>query len=134
MGETKQKKKDRLRRKRRARRHARIRKRIRGTAERPRLVVSRSLKHVEGQLVNDDLGETIMGVSTRAGEVREAAESSEEDEDSLRMAESRAAGRLLAERARDQGIEKAVFDRAGYPYHGRVEAFADGARDGGLEF
>ena len=133
MGETKQKKKDRLRRKRRARRHARIRKRIRGTAERPRLVVNRSLKHMEGQLVNDDLGETIMGVSTRAGEVREASEPSE-DEDSRRMAESRAAGRLLAERARDRGIEKVVFDRAGYPYHGRVEAFADGARDGGLEF
>ena len=133
MAESKQKKKDRLRRKRRARRHARIRKRIRGTAERPRLVVSRSLKHIEGQLVNDDIGETLMGVSTRAGDVQEAAEPSEDDE-SRRIAESRAAGKVLAERAREEGIEKVVFDRAGYPYHGRVEAFADGAREGGLEF
>lgn len=130
MAETK--KKDRLRRKRRARRHARIRRRVRGTAARPRLVVSRSLKHMEGQLVNDDLGETLMGVSTRAHEIQEAAEAGEED--SPRMAASRAAGKALARRALEEGIEQVVFDRAGYPYHGRVEAFAEGAREGGLDF
>lgn len=119
------------RRRQRARRHARIHKRIRGTARRPRLVVSRSLRHMEGQLVDDDRGETICGFSTRSSAVEEALE--EEGERGKRAA-SFAAGKLLARRAREAGVEKAVFDRAGHPYQGRVEAFADGAREGGLEF
>ncbi len=127
-----EKKQNELRRKRRARRHARIRKRIRGTAERPRLVVNRSLKHIEGQLVNDDRGETLFGISTKASEIQEATDPDEGE--SRRIALSREAGRTLARRALDEGIEKIVFDRAGYPYHGRVEAFAEGARQGGLEF
>ena len=114
----------------RERRHRRVRKKIWGTAERPRLVVHRSLNHTEGQLVDDDAGETIMGISTRSGAVRD----SELEGDHRKMAEARAAGERLAEKAREAGIEAAVFDRGGYKYHGRVQAFAEGAREGGLEF
>jgi len=86
----------------RARRHRRIRKKIQGTAERPRLVVFRSIKNIEGQLVDDDTSRTLVGVSTLAEELR--------------------------------GFTGVVFDRCGYKYHGRVKAFAEGARKGGLEF
>lgn len=115
----------------RARRRTRIRKKIRGTAERPRLVVFRSLKHLEGQLVDDDRGVTLLGMSTRAGDV-----SRKEAEDDLdgKIADSYVAGKKLAERAIEAGVEAVVFDRGGYPYHGRVKAFADGARAGGLRF
>ncbi|MFQ5679399.1 MAG: 50S ribosomal protein L18 [Gemmatimonadota bacterium] len=119
-----------MRRRRRARRHRGIRKKIRGTSEKPRLVVHRSLKHVEGQLVDDDRAATLIGVSTRSpaigGQLPEGREG--------KVAASFAAGRLLAERAREVGVESAVFDRAGYRYHGRVKAFAEGAREGGLRF
>ena len=115
---------------RRARRHARLQRRIRGTAERPRLVVSRSLRHIEGQVVDDDRGITLVGFSTRAGGL-DAAMPAELDG---KVAESYAAGVRLAEKARDEGIDRVVFDRAGYPYHGRVKAFAEGARSGGLDF
>lgn len=118
------------RRGRRARRHAGIRKKIRGTAERPRLVVHRSLRHVEGQIVDDDRGVTLLGVSTRSADVRERLD----DEAEGKVGASFEAGRLLAERARAEGVSRVVFDRAGYRYHGRVQAFADGAREGGLEF
>jgi len=117
-----------LRRDLRLRRHARIKKKIRGTAERPRLVVFRSLKNVEGQLVNDDEGITILGSSTRgerAGEVEDRTG---------KVADSYAAGQRLAEKAIQEGVTHVVFDRAGYPYHGRVKAFAEGARSGGLRF
>lgn len=115
---------------RRARRHARIQRKVRGTAERPRLVVARSLRHIEGQIVDDDRGVTLVGYSTRGGELD--VEVPEELDG--RRAESYAAGYRLAEEARDEDIEKVVFDRAGYPYHGRVRAFAEGARAGGLDF
>ena len=115
---------------RRARRHARIARKVRGTRERPRLVVSRSLRHIEGQLVDDDRGVTLTGFSTRSGGLEEHLPEDLEG----KVAESWAAGKLLAERAREEGIEAVVFDRAGYPYHGRVRAFAEGAREGGLEF
>ncbi len=118
------------RRERRARRHARIQRKVRGTAERPRLVVSRSLRHIEGQLVDDDRGVTLVGFSSRAGGLEEHLPEEMEG----KVARSYAAGKRLAEKARDAGVEKVVFDRAGYPYHGRVKAFAEGARDGGLEF
>jgi len=114
----------------RERRHRRVRKKIWGTAERPRLVVHRSLNHTEGQLVDDDAGETIMGISTRSESVKD----SELEGDHRKVAEARAAGQRLAEKARKAGIEAAVFDRGGYKYHGRVRAFAEGAREGGLEF
>jgi len=115
---------------RRARRHARIQRKVRGTGARPRLVVSRSLRHIEGQLVDDDRGVTITSFSTRAG----GLEDDLPEELEGKVAESWAAGKRLADRAREQGVEAVVFDRAGYPYHGRVKAFAEGARAGGLEF
>ncbi len=114
----------------RERRHRRIRKKIWGTARRPRLVVHRSLSHMEGQLVDDDAEQTVLGISTRSADVRDA----EVEGDHRKVEEARLAGKLLAERAREQGIDAVVFDRGGYKYHGRVQAFADGAREGGLEF
>jgi large subunit ribosomal protein L18 len=110
----------------RYRRHLRVRRKVAGTAERPRLVVYRSLKHIYAQLVNDELGVTLLGVSDgsegiavdRAGKVGRA----------------KGTGKLLAEKAKAAGIKRVVFDRAGYRYHGRVQAVADGAREGGLEF
>jgi large subunit ribosomal protein L18 len=114
----------------RERRRIRIRKKIRGTAERPRLVVFRSLKHMEGQLIDDERGVTLVGQSTRAGVSRADAE----EELSGKVADSFVAGKRLAERAVEVGVEAVVFDRGGYPYHGRVKAFAEGARAGGLRF
>jgi len=114
----------------RERRHRRVRKKIWGTATRPRLVVYRSLSSMEGQLVDDDAGETIMGISTRSAGVRDAGTG----DGNRKVEEAHAAGKLLAERAIEEGIESVVFDRGGYKYHGRVEAFAEGAREGGLKF
>ncbi len=119
---------DKQRQERRIRRHRRVRKKVVGTAERPRLVVHRSLKNLEAQIVDDGRGVTIMGISTLAGDVKDAAS------DLSKTDRGRLAGKLLGERARAQGITKVVFDRGGYLYHGRVKAFADGAREGGLEF
>lgn len=114
----------------RERRHRRIRKKIWGTAERPRLVVYRSLKNIEGQLVDDDAGQTLLGLSTLTPELRDF-----EPEGNNRKTEMAfAAGRILAERAREKGVESVIFDRGGFQYHGRVKAFAEGAREGGLKF
>jgi len=113
----------------RARRRARIGRKIRGTAERPRLVVFRSLRHIEGQIVDDDRGVTLLGVSSRSGVEGEAGE-----EMSGKVADSYLAGKALGERAVENGVQTVVFDRGGYPYHGRVKAFAEGARAGGLRF
>ncbi len=110
----------------RYRRHLRVRKKVAGTAERPRLVVFRSLKHVYAQLVDDDRGVVLMGVSDRSKGVA--------IEGTGKVAKAAATGKLLAERAKAAGLAKVVFDRAGYRYHGRVKAVADGARAGGLEF
>ncbi len=114
----------------RIRRHRRVRNRVVGSALRPRLVVFRSLKNIEGQLVDDDAGRTLLGLSTLAPELRD----SQVSDDHPRIKRAFAAGKLLAERAKEKGIETVVFDRGGYKYHGRVKAFADGAREGGLEF
>ena len=110
---------------RRARRHLRVRKRINGTAARPRLVVFRSSKHIYAQLVDDERGVTLVG----------AADTTEgiQVEGKGKTAKSLALGRLIAARAKDKGIAKVVFDRGGYQYHGRVKAVAEGARKGGLE-
>jgi len=116
------------RRRSRARRHARVRKKVHGTENRPRLVVFRSSRHTEGQLVDDDRGVTLHGVSTRS------LDAVESEDMSTKVAVSYEAGRKLAESARAAGVERIVFDRGGYRYHGRVKAFADGARAGGLEF
>lgn len=114
----------------RQRRHLRIRNKVRGTAARPRLVVFRSLKNIEGQIVDDDAGKTVLGVSTVSPDLRDFTAESQ----NRRVEQSFAAGKLLAEKARAQGIAAVVFDRGGYKYHGRVKAFADGAREGGLQF
>jgi large subunit ribosomal protein L18 len=112
----------------RLRRHRRVRGKVHGSPERPRLVVYRSLNHIEGQVVDDVAGRTIVGISTNAQALRERRSELSKSE------ASREAGRLLAEKAREAGVTSVVFDRGGYLYHGRVKAFAEGAREGGLEF
>ncbi len=106
----------------RVRRHLRVRRRIVGTAERPRLVVFRSLKHIYAQIVDDSAGRTLMTVSDQGSAAGKKSE------------RSVAVGKAIAEKAKAAGITRVVFDRAGYKYHGRVKAVADGAREGGLEF
>ena len=108
----------------RARRHARLRKHIVGTAERPRLVVTRSARHVFVQIVDDSKGHTLVSASTLATDLRA--------NDGDKTAKARKVGELLAERAKAAGIEAVVFDRGGNRYAGRVAAIADGAREGGL--
>ncbi len=110
----------------RRRRHQRIRKKVRGTLERPRLVVFRSNRHIEGQVIDDDSHHTIVGLSTLDSRIRGIPGNKTEA--------ARAAGRLLAEEALSRGVRKVVFDRGGFRYHGRVKAFADGAREKGLAF
>ncbi|HTS89145.1 MAG TPA: 50S ribosomal protein L18 [Gemmatimonadales bacterium] len=110
----------------RARRHLRVRKKVAGTAERPRLVVFRSLKHIYAQLVDDDRGVCLLGVSDHSEGVA--------PDGAGKIGKAKGTGRALAARAKAAGITAVVFDRAGYRYHGRVKAVADGARQGGLEF
>jgi large subunit ribosomal protein L18 len=112
------------------RRHRRVRRKVVGSAQRPRLVVHRSAKQIQGHLADDDSGRVIAGISTLAPELKELRANGEGGKKAL----SRAAGRLLAEKAKAAGITRVVFDRGGYLYHGRVAAFAEGAREGGLEF
>ena len=114
----------------RKRRHYRVRGKVRGTADRPRLVVFRSLKNIEGQLVDDDARVTLAGFSTLSADMKDFKPEGK----NRRVEEAFAAGKLLGERAKAQGINAVVFDRGGYKYHGRVKAFAEGAREGGLEF
>ena len=109
----------------RTRRHLRVRKRISGTAVRPRLVVNRSARHVFVQLVDDTRGVTLASASTMEADVR-ALEGD-------KSAKAKQVGALVAERAKAAGIEAVVFDRGGNKYHGRVAAVADGAREGGLQ-
>ena len=110
----------------RYRRHLRVRKNVSGTAERPRLVVFRSLKHIYAQLVNDDQGVTLLGASDLSEGMTVEGKG--------KVARGKAVGKLLAGKAKAAGVTRVVFDRAGYRYHGRVQAVADGAREGGLEF
>ncbi len=114
----------------RLRRHNRIRRSVIGTAARPRLVVHRSLKNMQGHLADDVTGNVLLGVSTGAPELGDLRSSDEGTKTVL----ARAAGKLLAEKAKAAGITRVVFDRGGYLYHGRIAAFAEGAREGGLEF
>ncbi len=111
---------------RRYRRHLRVRKKVRGTDQRPRLAVHRSLKHVYAQIIDDVTGRTLIGLGDKAKDVSV--------KEGGKVAASFAVGTLLGERAVAAGIKQVVFDRGGYPYHGRVKAVADGARKGGLEF
>jgi large subunit ribosomal protein L18 len=108
----------------RTRRHLRVRKKISGSPERPRLVVTRSAKNVFAQLIDDVAGHTLASASTLESAVRQA--------EGDKTAKARQVGKLLAERAKAAGVSAAEFDRAGNAYHGRVAAVADGAREGGL--
>ena len=112
----------------RQRRHERIRKKVSGTAERPRLSVYRSLNHMYAQIIDDSKGETIIAVSSLSGELK----SEKGHRGNTGMA--RKVGELIARTAKGKGIEKVVFDRGGYLYHGRVKALAEAAREAGLEF
>lgn len=112
----------------RKRRHLRVRSRLHGTAERPRLNVFRSSAHMYAQLIDDAAGHTLMAASTLEADVRKLADGSTKTD----MA--RAVGKAIAERAQKIGLSEVVFDRGGYKYHGRVKAVADGAREGGLKF
>jgi large subunit ribosomal protein L18 len=106
--------------------HDRIRDRVRGTAERPRLAVFRSLKHIYVQVIDDAAQRTLVAASSGEKSSKVAAGGN--------LAGAKAIGKLIAERAREKGIKKVVFDRGGYLYHGRVKALADAAREAGLEF
>ena len=107
---------------RRLKRRRRVRAKVRGTAERPRISVFRSNRGIAAQLVDDDAGRTLVAVQWTEPELRDLKKSEQ----------STKAGELLAQRAKAAGIETAVFDRGGYQYHGRVKAFADGVREGGI--
>ncbi len=109
---------------RRLKRRRRVRAKVRGSAERPRVSVFRSNRGIFAQLIDDDAGRTLASVSWTEADLRALK----------RMDQARRAGELLAERAKAAGVESAVFDRGGYQYHGRVRALAEGAREGGLSF
>ena len=108
----------------RKRRHVRVRKKVTGTAVRPRLAVNRSARHIFAQLIDDGAGHTLASAATLDVSIRDAAGD--------KKARAHQVGQLLASRAKEAGITSAVFDRGGYAYHGRVAALADGAREGGL--
>ena len=111
----------------RKRRQLRVRRKVQGTPERPRLVIFRSLKHIYAHLVDDTKGRVIMGLADSSEGVAKADAKG-------KVGKGYAVGQALAAKAKEAGISKVVFDRAGYAYHGRVKAVADGARKGGLEF
>lgn len=112
----------------RAKRHLRVRKKVYGTLERPRLNVYRSEKHMYAQIINDDLGTTLVAASTLDKELAEKFSCGSNKE------AAKAVGELVAKRAIDKGIKSVVFDRGGYIYHGRVKELADAAREAGLDF
>lgn len=112
----------------RIRRHERVRKTVVGTAARPRLNVYRSLDNIYAQIIDDDLGHTLLSASTLDKEIRPQC-------DGLKKSDAaKVVGKVLAERALAQGVKQVVFDRGGYQYHGRVKALAEAAREAGLEF
>ncbi len=113
-------------RERRKARHMRIRKKVRGTAARPRLCVYRSLRYIFAQLVDDDAGRTLFSISSLNPEVRGQTMPKSES--------AKLVGKLIGQRALEMGIRQVVFDRGGFKYHGRVKALADGAREAGLQF
>jgi large subunit ribosomal protein L18 len=109
-------------------RHLRLRETLRGSAERPRLAVFRSINHIYAQLVDDDAGRTVVAADSRSKAFREGHKSGGN------VAAAKAVGEQLAQKAKAAGIQRVVFDRGGYKYHGRVKALADAARAGGLTF
>lgn len=112
----------------RERRHARVRRTIEGTDVRPRLSVYRSLHHIYAQVIDDKIGHTLVAASTVEPEVRSQIDELD------KSAQARLVGKVVGERAVEQGIDSVVFDRGGYKYQGRVKALAEGAREAGLEF
>lgn len=112
----------------RKRRHRRVRRKVFGTADRPRLNVYRSLRHISAQVIDDDAGHTLVSASTLEPEIQEQASGLSKQE------QARLVGEIVAERAKEKGIEQVIFDRGGYLYHGRVKALADASREGGLIF
>ena len=111
----------------RKKRHGRIRVRVFGTSERPRLNIYRSLNHIYAQVIDDTQGKTLVAASSLDGGLRDAKNGGN-------IEGAKAVGLLIAERSKAAGVEKVVFDRGGYLYHGRVQALADAAREGGLDF
>ena len=109
-------------------RHRRVRQKVTGTISRPRLCVFRSLNHIHAQLVDDSKGQTLVSMSTLDSQVRSKTDGMEKSK------KAELVGTLLAEKALNEGIKQAVFDRGGYKYHGRVKALAEAARKAGLEF
>ncbi|MEK6665325.1 MAG: 50S ribosomal protein L18 [candidate division NC10 bacterium] len=109
-------------------RHLRVRQRVRGTAARPRLSVFRSLKHIFAQLIDDEAGRTLAAVGSRSPEFQAKLKSGGN------VAAAKLVGELVAEKAKARSIERVVFDRGGYQFHGRVKALAEAARAGGLQF
>jgi large subunit ribosomal protein L18 len=123
----------------RLKRHKRIRKKISGTKERPRLSVFKSLKHIYAQIINDEEGVTLLSSCTLSPEIKEAlhevsAERSEQIQYGGNITASKIVGEFLAKKALEKGIKSVVFDRGGYIYHGRVKALAEAAREAGLQF
>jgi large subunit ribosomal protein L18 len=112
----------------RERRHRRVRARVHGTPERPRLSVFRSLQHIYAQVIDDAVGSTILSASTVDAEIAERVAKLSKTE------QAKLVGEVLAKRALEKGVKQVVFDRGGYKYHGRVKALADGARAAGMEF
>jgi large subunit ribosomal protein L18 len=110
----------------REKRHSRIRLHLEGTTDRPRLAVFRSLKHIYAQVIDDSNGRTLASASTVETDLRGGKQTKTE--------EAKVVGRLLAERAQGAGVERVVFDRAGFRYHGRIKSLADAAREAGLDF
>ena len=108
--------------------HVRMRRTLAGTSERPRLCVHRSSKHIRAQVVDDQSGKTLASASSLDGEVKKSIKGGGN------IAAAKVVGKAVAERAREKGIEKVVYDRGGYQYHGRVKALADAAREAGLKF
>ena len=114
-----------------SRRHRRVRGKVNGTSERPRLAVHRSLMHIYVQAIDDVNGVTLVAASSNEPEFRGKATT---EIHGTNVAGAKMVGQMVAQRAREKGITKVVFDRGGYAYHGRVKSLADGAREGGLEF
>jgi large subunit ribosomal protein L18 len=121
-------------RERRHRAHQRVRARVKGSAERPRLTVYKSLRFIYAQVVDDARGATLAQASSAEPELRARLAAAEGGGSAKARAAAKLVGEVVAERAKAKGIERVVFDRGGYVYHGRVEAVAQGARDKGLEF
>ncbi len=112
----------------RKRRHRRVRARVKGTSESPRLNVFRSSRHIYAQVIDDTKGNTLVAASTLEAEIAPQLDGKDKTE------QARVVGEFVAKRALEKGLKKVVFDRSGYKYHGRVKALAEGAREGGLEF